>query len=95
MCVHNWDELWTKNTKRPKKPPETPKLTATYEDPEQKQGTTAHAPPHTPPPNGWAKHLSHRSGPTPGHTPTIIPYKEPAHRPQGVSKGTLLVIAPP
>ena len=31
------------------------------------------------PPEGWAKHLSHPSGPTPGHTPTLIPYKKQTH----------------
>ena len=39
---------------------------------------------------GWAKHLSRPSSPTPGHTPTLTPYKEPArlpYTPQGVSKG--------
>ena len=33
---------------------------------------------HTTPPQGWAKHLSHSSCLTPGHTPTLTPYKEPA-----------------
>ena len=44
---------------------------------EQKQGT-AHAPLHTMPPNGWAKHLSYPSSLTPGHTPTLTPWKEQA-----------------
>ena len=30
----------------------------------------------TPPPNGRVKHLSHPSGPTPGHCGTLTPYKE-------------------
>ena len=49
---------------------------------EQKQGTV-HSPPHTTSPKEWADHLSQPSGPTPGHTPTLIPYKEPARPPSG------------
>ena len=56
------------------------KPTATSEEPEQKQGT-AHAPLHTAPPKGWAEHLSHPSGPIPGHTPTLTPYEESARPP--------------
>ena len=33
---------------------------------------------HTTPPKGWADCLSHPSGPTPQHTLTFTPYKEPA-----------------
>ena len=33
------------------------------------------------PPKKWAKHLSHPSSLTPGHTPTITPYEEPVHLP--------------
>ena len=40
---------------------------------------------HTMPPKGWANHLSHPSGMTPGHTPTLTPYKEQA-RPHSGSK---------
>ena len=44
---------------------------------------------HSTPPKGWANHLSHTFHPTPGHTPTLTPYKEPAHPPHwGASKGT-------
>ena len=41
-------------------------------------------------PNTWA------AGPTPGHTPPLILYKEHAHLPQGTSKGTycLLLLHP-
>ena len=49
-------------------------------------------------PEGWADHLTHPSGPTPGHTPILIPYKEPARSLQlRTSKqgNLLLVLAPP
>ena len=76
-CMRSWGKFWTKdNKKRPKNP------TATSEEPgataggqEQKQGYCAcllHSA------KGWAKHLSHPSGQTPGLSPTLTPYKEPA-----------------
>lgn len=34
---------------------------------------------HTPPPKGWADHISPPFGLTPGPAPTVAPYKEPAH----------------
>ena len=44
---------------------------------------------HLLPPKKWAKHLSHPSSLTPGHTPTITPYKEPVQLPTwGASKRT-------
>ena len=83
-------------------PPGKP-LTATSEEPgakaggqEQKQGTV-HAPLYKIPPKAWAKHLS-SSGPTPGHTPTLTPYKESAHpAPLGeqASKGTCYLFSLP
>ena len=36
---------------------------------------------HSPRPERWAKHESYLSSPTPGHTPTLPPCKEPAHSP--------------
>ena len=36
---------------------------------------------HTPPPKGWADHLRHPSSLSPGHTPTVTPYTEPARFP--------------
>ena len=62
---------------------------------EQNQGT-AHSTPlslHTPLPEGWAKHPSHPSGPTPGCTPMLAPYEEDTRpSPLGRSKpGNLLV----
>ena len=55
---------------------------------ELKQGTGAKAgycacPLHTTSPKGWAKHLSHPSDQTPGHTLTLTPYKERAQPPLG------------
>lgn len=66
--------------------------------PEKKQGT-AHSPLHMTSPKGWANHLSHPFGLTPGHTPTFTPYKEQAHPlTQGASKqraDLLCVLTPP
>ena len=36
---------------------------------------------HSAPPKGWADHLSHPSGLTRRHTPTLTPYKEQACSP--------------
>ena len=44
---------------------------------------------------GWANHPSHASGPTPGHTPTLTPYKEPAHPLLGNEQGNLLLVFVP
>ena len=68
-----------------------------FEEPGAKPGYCP-CPLHTTPPKGWAKHLSHPSGQTPGHSPTLTPYKGQAHHPhQGANKqGKLLfVLAPP
>ena len=68
MC--SWGKFWTQNIQKDRSP------TATSEEPgaktgcwEQKQGTV-----HilcTTPPEGWANNLTHPSGLTPGHTPTL------------------------
>ena len=77
----SWGKFWTKDTKRPKNP------TVTSEEPqakargqEQKAGHCA-CPQLTTPRKGWASHLSHPSGLTPGRVPTLTPYKEPAWPP--------------
>ena len=77
-CIEGWSNFWTKDTGRPKNP------TATFEEPatkkgcqEQKQGTE-HPPLNSPPPEGWANHLSHPPSQNPGHTATFTPYKEQA-----------------
>ena len=86
MC--SWGKFWTKDIKGPKNP------TATFEEPGAKAGYCT-CPLHTPP-KGWAKHLSHPSNPTPGHTATLTPYKEPARPSSGSEQGNLLsVLAPP
>ena len=71
--------------------------TATFEEPRAKAGYCAR-PLHTTPPKGWAKHLSHPSGPIPGRTATLTPYKEqaPAPSPQGkASKGACCLFSLP
>ena len=93
-CIPSWGKFWTKDTKRPENP------TATFEEPGAKAGTKAGycaCPLHTTPPKGWANHLSHPSGLTPGHTPTLTPRKEPARPPSGSEQERkwLLVFAPP
>ena len=80
----SWGKLWTTRYKKTKNP------AATSEEPgakagcrEQKQGVGSKSrvlrmPPALNPTKGWAKHLSHPSGPTLGHTPTLTPCKEQA-----------------
>ena len=79
-----------------KDPKKTP--TATSEEPGAKAGYYACAL-CTTPPKGWEKHLSHPSGPTPEHTPTLTPYEEQARTPPpphlgGASKGTFSLLWP-
>ena len=51
--------------------------TATSEEPgEEKQWVGSKSSLHATPAKGRADHLSHPSSPTPGHTPTLTPYKE-------------------
>ena len=85
--------------KRYKKTKKTP--TATSEELGAKTGSGAKAgycacPLNSTPPEGWAKHLSHPSGLTPGHTPALTPEKEQACPPQGANEqgNLLLVLAP-
>ena len=48
------------------------------------------------PPKGWANHPSNPSAPTPRHTPTPSPYREPACPPSwGASKGNFLLFLLP
>ena len=47
------------------------------------------------PPKWWAKHLSHASGLTPGHIPTLTPYNEQACTPQGASKAREPILCSP
>ena len=50
---------------------------------------------HTPPPKGWANHLSQPSGETSGHTPTLSPYKEQACPPSGSKHVNMLLVLHP
>ena len=52
---------------------------------------TTPCPLHTTP-KGGAKHLSHSSCPIPGYTPTLTPYKEPAHPTSESKQGKLLLV---
>lgn len=83
-CICICCRFWTKDTKRPKNP------TATSEEPEQKQGSGAKegycaCPLHTPPPTGWAQHLSHACGPSPHPDPR----EEGAHPTSGTREPVL------
>ena len=101
-CMRSWGKFWTKDTKRPKK-----SHCHFWRAGSKNRGSGAKAgyctcPLHTTPPKEWANHLSYPPALTPGHTPTLTQYKEPAHGPPsappaGVSKqGKLfLVLAPP
>ena len=85
-CVEGrWGKFWTKDTKRAKN------LYYHFWRARSKNRVLGAKegyvwPLHTRPSWGWANHLSHLSGPAPGHTPTPIPFKEQASPPQGVSK---------
>ena len=64
------------------------------EGPGAKAGYCA-CPLHRVPPKGWAKHLSHPTGQTPGHTPPI-PKKEQTHPTLGIpSTGTCHLFSRP
>ena len=63
---------------------------------EQKQCREQKCMPPTPTaPKGWANHPSHTSSLSPGHTPTLIPYKEPTHPHLGTKQGNLLLVFAP
>jgi len=86
MHIQLGQTLDPKDTRRPKNP------TATFEEPGAKAGYCP-CPLHTTPLKGWAKHLSHPSSPTPGHTPTLTPHKEPAHSALGSKRGNQLLFS--
>ena len=66
--MHSWDKLWTTRYKKTQKT-----QLSLLKSWEQKQGTALNTTERV------GKPLSHPSGPTPGHTPTLTPCKEPAH----------------
>jgi len=84
-CMNSWGKIWTERYRKTEKKP-----TATGCQ-EQKQSTVlALLYRYTPPPERWANHLRHPSGPTPAHTLTLTPCKELAQSaPWGTSKGTI------
>ena len=89
-CMHvQLGQIVDERYKETKKTP-----TATFEGPGAKPGYCA-CPLHTTLPKGWAKHLSHPSSPTPGHTPTLTPYKEPACPSSRSNQGNLLLVFAP
>ena len=84
--MNSWDKFWTqKIPKWPKKP--SFYFWRAWSKKQVLEAKEVHTPLHsTPPPEGWAKHLRHLTGLTPGHTRTITPYKEQARPLWGVSK---------
>ena len=93
-CVHGQLEqiLDPKDTKRPKRP--NCHFWGAWSK-NRVSGVKAGyciCPLHTTPPKGWGKHLSHPSGPTPGHIPTLTPYKKEV--PLGKQRSLLFVLAP-
>ena len=67
--------------------------TPTSEEPGAKVGYCA-CPLHTLP-KGWADHLSHPSGLTPGHSPVLTPYRKPDCTPFGNEPGNLFLFSLP
>ena len=92
----NYEQQDTKRQKKKKKT-QLPLLKSR----EQKHGVGSKSrvlrmTPHSTQPKGWAKHLSHPFGPTPGHTPALPPHKEPARPPLGEQAGNCyLFLFPP
>ena len=81
MC--SWVKIWTKIYKRQTQLPFLKSREKNWVS-GAKQGT-AQAPALNAT-KGWAEHLTHPSGPTPGHTPTLI--RNQLASPQRASKGT-------
>ena len=79
VCMCSWDKFQTKDTKNQKTQlPLLKNLEQKKQVLEAKAGYCS-CPLKSTPPEGQAKHLSHPSGPTPGHTPTLNPYKKQTH----------------
>ena len=88
MCIHSLDKLWTVGYKKNENPD------AISKDPGEKAGYCT-CTLHTAPPRGWADHLNHPSGPTPGPASPLAPYKAPAHLLSGSEQGNLLLVFDP
>ena len=73
-CICSWDRFWTKDTKRPKT--QLPFLKNLEQNLSEARIGYCACPLHSTSPKEWVKHLSHPSGLTPGHTFTLILYKE-------------------
>ena len=86
--MHSWGQLWTTRYKQTKIP------TATSEVSGAKARYCAWSL-HTAPPRGWADHLSHASGLTPGSAPTLTPLTAPARPASGSDQGKLLLVFAP
>ena len=86
ITVHvcSWGKLWGNRYEKTKKKKKS--WLRLLKSQEQKLGVGSksrvlHVPPALGTTNGVASHLSHPCGPTPGHTPTLTPYKEQVHHP--------------
>ena len=81
--MRSWGKFWTTRHKETKKPScHFWRAESKSRGSGEKAGYCA-CRLHTTPQKGWARHLRHPSGPTPGHTPTLTPYTEPARPPSG------------
>lgn len=88
-------KFWTTRYEKNKnKKTHTKKPAATFEVPGAKAGYCTR-PLHTTLPKGWTNHLNQPSVLIPGHTPTLIPYKEPAWPPLESKPGKLLLVFMP
>nr|XP_030719679.1 uncharacterized protein LOC115857032 [Globicephala melas] len=101
LCSHSWGKLWTTRYKKTKPNQTQLPLLKSWEQKNRVSGAKAGScacPLHSPPPEGEADQLSHPSSVTPGHTPTLTSYKEPARPPPPPlwsEKGNLLLFLTP
>ena len=91
-CLRSGADYGPREAKRPKSP------AAASEEPGAKAGRFFACPLHTAPPEGRASHLSHPSGPSPGHTTTLTPPKgaaQPLSTPGVRKQGHLSLVLVP